>query len=94
MSDTYSAVVETARTYYNSDDADNFYFHVWGGEDIHIGIYDTPDEAIADASRRTVERMAALVPGLGPTLGYSTWAPVTAGRRAGSPGSSAVASRR
>ena len=66
MSDTYSAVVETARTYYNSDDADNFYFHVWGGEDIHIGIYDTADEAIADASRRTVERMAALVPGLGP----------------------------
>lgn len=66
MSDTYSAVVETARTYYNSDDADNFYFHVWGGEDIHIGIYDTPNETIADASRRTVERMAALVPGLGP----------------------------
>ncbi|WP_296808342.1 class I SAM-dependent methyltransferase [Thiocapsa sp.] len=66
MSDTYSAVVETARTYYNSDDADNFYFYVWGGEDIHIGIYDTANEAIADASRRTVERMAALVPGLGP----------------------------
>ena len=66
MSDIYSAVVETARNYYNSEDADNFYFHVWGGEDIHIGIYDTADEAIADASRRTVERMAALVPGLGP----------------------------
>jgi sarcosine/dimethylglycine N-methyltransferase len=66
MTDAYSAVVETARTYYNSEDADNFYFHVWGGEDIHIGIYDRPDEAIADASRRTVERMAALVPGLGP----------------------------
>ena len=66
MSDIYSAVVETARNYYNSEDADNFYFHVWGGEDIHIGIYDTADEAIAAASRRTVEQMAALVPGLGP----------------------------
>ena len=65
MSSTYSEVVETARSYYNSDDADNFYFYVWGGEDIHIGLYETPDEAIADASRRTVDRMAAMVPGLG-----------------------------
>ncbi len=57
MSD-YSEVVETAREYYNSDDADNFYYHVWGGEDIHIGLYASPDEPIADASRRTVARMA------------------------------------
>jgi sarcosine/dimethylglycine N-methyltransferase len=66
MSGAYSQVVETARSYYNSDDADNFYFHVWGGEDIHIGLYQTSGEAIADASRRTVERMAAMVPNLGP----------------------------
>jgi len=62
----YSEVVETAREYYNSDDADNFYFHVWGGEDIHIGLYQSPEEAIADASRRTVERMAAEVGPPGP----------------------------
>jgi sarcosine/dimethylglycine N-methyltransferase len=66
MSDGYSEVVETARSYYNSDDADNFYFHVWGGEDIHIGIYESPADPIAMASRRTVERMAAQVNGLGP----------------------------
>ncbi|MBK1724251.1 SAM-dependent methyltransferase [Thiocystis violacea] len=66
MSTSYSEVVETARTYYNSEDADNFYFHVWGGEDIHIGLYETPGEAIADASRRTVQRMASRVRGLGP----------------------------
>jgi sarcosine/dimethylglycine N-methyltransferase len=54
----YSEVVETAREYYNSDDADHFYFHVWGGEDIHIGLYRSDDEPIADASRRTVRRMA------------------------------------
>jgi len=66
VSTGYSTVVETARTYYNSDDADHFYFHVWGGEDIHIGVYETAHEAIADASRRTVERMAALVPRPGP----------------------------
>lgn len=57
----YSRVVQTARDYYNSDDADNFYFHVWGGEDIHIGLYRDDDEAIADASRRTVRRMAELL---------------------------------
>ena len=66
MSGTYSDVVETARRYYNSEDADNFYFHIWGGEDIHIGIYDHADEDIATASRRTVRRMAGLLPAPGP----------------------------
>jgi sarcosine/dimethylglycine N-methyltransferase len=53
--------VHTARDYYNSDDADNFYYHVWGGNDIHVGLYSTPDEDIDVASRRTVERMVQQV---------------------------------
>lgn len=57
----YSRVVQTARDYYNSGDADNFYFHIWGGEDIHIGLYRSDDEPIADASRRTVQRMSELL---------------------------------
>lgn len=65
MSEAYSEVVQTARDYYNSEDADNFYFHVWGGEDIHIGVYRHPDEDIATASRRTVEAMAERATGLG-----------------------------
>lgn len=64
MGNDYSEVVETARQYYNSEDADNFYYHVWGGEDIHIGLYETEDEAIAPASRRTVERMASMLDGM------------------------------
>jgi sarcosine/dimethylglycine N-methyltransferase len=59
MSANYSDVVETARAYYNSGDADNFYFEIWGGEDIHIGLYKTDDEAIPVASQRTVQTMAA-----------------------------------
>lgn len=51
--------VDVAREYYNSADADNFYAVIWGGEDIHVGLYDTSDEPIFDASRRTVERIAA-----------------------------------
>src|SRR5665811_603743 len=54
-----------ARDYYNSSDADNFYFTIWGGEDIHIGLYDHPEEPIFDASRRTVQQMASLLEGLG-----------------------------
>ena len=48
----------TAESYYDSDDADRFYFSIWGGEDIHIGLYQSEDEPIADASERTVARMA------------------------------------
>lgn len=57
----YSESVETARQYYNSEDADNFYYHIWGGEDIHIGLYESDQEPIATASRRTVQRMACML---------------------------------
>lgn len=55
--DDAAAVVKTTETYYDSDEADRFYFHVWGGEDIHIGLYEE-GEAIREASARTVTRMA------------------------------------
>jgi sarcosine/dimethylglycine N-methyltransferase len=51
-------VVAVARDYYNSDDADNFYYEIWGGEDIHIGLYRSREESIAVASARTVATMA------------------------------------
>lgn len=57
----YSRPVATARDYYNSPDADHFYYSIWGGEDIHIGLYDHEREAIVDASRRTVAHMADLL---------------------------------
>jgi len=65
MSTQYSEVVKTAQEYYNSDDADNFYFIVWGGEDIHVGLYGSETESIRDASRRTVEHMASRLNPLG-----------------------------
>jgi sarcosine/dimethylglycine N-methyltransferase len=64
MSAVHSDVVRTAREYYNSGDADAFYHNVWGGEDIHIGLYGSPGEAIATASERTVATMAARLPKL------------------------------
>lgn len=54
------STVEITKEYYNSSDADTFYHEIWGGEDIHIGLYtDTRD--IREASRLTVERMASLI---------------------------------
>ncbi len=57
----YSEVVTIAKNYYDSLDADQFYYLVWGGEDIHIGMYAFPGENIAAASVRTVEKMAQLL---------------------------------
>jgi len=51
-------LVEVTQNYYDSPDADEFYYNVWGGEDIHVGLYKNDTEPIADASRRTVETMA------------------------------------
>lgn len=56
---SFSKAVDTARKYYNSNDADNFYFTVWGGEDIHVGLYESEEESIYIASRRTVEQIAS-----------------------------------
>ena len=55
-----SNATAVARAYYNSADADAFYHTLWGGEDLHIGIYTSPNETIARASRRTVEHMASI----------------------------------
>lgn len=60
----YSSTVDTAREYYNSSDADRFYATIWGGEDIHIGLYESDKDSIVDASRRTVEKMASSVKNL------------------------------
>lgn len=57
-------VVLTAQNYYNSEDADTFYHTIWGGEDIHIGCYQSEDEPIFDASRRTVQKMAEQISNL------------------------------
>jgi SAM-dependent methyltransferase len=58
---TYSDAAATAASYYDSTDADHFYADIWGGEDIHIGLYAEPDEAIAAASRRTIDTLIDLI---------------------------------
>ncbi|EMB18027.1 methyltransferase domain-containing protein [Rhodopirellula europaea] len=60
----YDNATETARRYYNSSDADTFYAEVWGGEDIHIGIYQSSDEPISRASHRTVQHLTERLRGI------------------------------
>ncbi|MDV6034425.1 MAG: methyltransferase domain-containing protein [Phycisphaera sp. RhM] len=57
MSMSSETATQVAREYYNSSDADQFYSEIWGGEDIHIGLYESEDEPIKDASRRTVDHL-------------------------------------
>lgn len=54
-------LVHSTKEYYDSHDADNFYHIIWGGEDIHVGIYEHPDEDIFMASNRTVQHMLSML---------------------------------
>lgn len=60
MTDDVAQGVATARDYYDSDEAVGFYSQVWGGEDIHVGLYHDTDD-IREASQRTVHAMAGKV---------------------------------
>ncbi len=64
LSNNAAEVADVAERYYDSEDADQFYLNIWGGEDIHIGLYQGDGDKIADASRRTVEKMAHQIEGL------------------------------
>jgi len=55
-------LVNTTKTYYDSTDADEFYHTIWGGEDIHVGIYEIKDESIFQASKRTIQTMVSQLP--------------------------------
>lgn len=61
MADKSQEVVDTTKNYYDSEDADNFYYNVWGGEDIHVGLYNEIGESIYEASQRSVEKMTELI---------------------------------
>ena len=56
-------VRDVTESYYDSDDADAFYSRIWGGEDLHVGIYEGTRD-IAAASAATVDRMLEMLPPL------------------------------
>jgi len=58
MNDEFTDAVRVTKSYYDSDDAHNFYYTIWGGEDLHLGIYESAQDTIFEASRRTIRQMA------------------------------------
>jgi glycine/sarcosine/dimethylglycine N-methyltransferase len=58
--DNQPDIREVTEDYYDSEDADSFYSTIWGGEDLHIGIYDETND-IREASTATVDRMAEML---------------------------------
>lgn len=55
----FTPAESTAENYYDSSDADTFYERIWGGEDLHIGIYDEDGIDIRSASQKSVELIAS-----------------------------------
>ena len=64
---TESKGSRAAESYYDSDDADRFYSAVWGGEDIHVGLYQPGETDIKACSVKTMERMLESLGGLNAT---------------------------
>lgn len=64
MNTINSEAVKIAQNYYDGTETDRLYATIWGGEHIHYGMYQSPDEAIHDASLRTVETIASTLANL------------------------------
>lgn len=60
---TGADIRDTTEDYYDSTDANAFYSLVWGGEDLHVGLYDDTT-SIKEASVKTVDQMVAMIPEL------------------------------
>lgn len=65
MPNKRSETEQVAESYYDSSDADMFYERVWGGEDLHIGLYDK-GMSTREASQRTVATMEATLKTINP----------------------------
>ena len=46
MPDKTKEAIQKSTDYYNSSDTDNYYRAIWGGESIHVGIFDQPGISI------------------------------------------------
>ena len=64
MRNTEDISSTVAQRFYDNREADYFYRCIWGGEDIHVGIYKNEAELIFDASRRTIAIMASFLKNL------------------------------
>lgn len=59
---TEDNLTNAAKSHYDNQQVDNYYRHVWGGENIHIGIYETPEQSIQAASQNAISKMIKILP--------------------------------
>lgn len=60
---TSKDIRDVTEQYYDSEDADGFYSMIWGGEDLHVGLYESTQD-IRAASDAIVDYMRSAVPTL------------------------------
>ena len=54
LEDQYKDFAEAAEAFYNNTLTDAFCCSILGGEDAHIGIYETPNTSILESGRKSV----------------------------------------
>lgn len=54
--------IKDIKAYYNNDAAQAFYQTIWGGNSIHVGLYEDPSLTIRSAGRETIKKMIDLLP--------------------------------
>ena len=65
MSDITEKAIQKSTDYYNSSDTDTYYRKIWGGESIHVGIFDKPGISIREAARQAVTYLANRLDSIG-----------------------------
>ena len=65
MSDITEKAIQKSTDYYNSSDTDTYYRKIWGGESIHVGIFDKPGISIREAARQAVTYLASRLDSIG-----------------------------
>lgn len=54
---------DNVQKYYDNTDTDEFYFRIWGGEDLHLAFYEKPleEQDIRETSRKAVQWLSRLL---------------------------------
>ncbi|KAL8715447.1 MAG: hypothetical protein Q9220_000781 [cf. Caloplaca sp. 1 TL-2023] len=68
----HDSPTSAAQTYYDNPSTNAFYTTIWGGSDIHTGIYPTSETSITTASQLTVKHLASTVISSGIILNSAT----------------------
>ena len=55
-------IVQATKEYYDNKETDEYYHHIWGGDDMHVGIYDNAEQNLKEAAQNTTLVMLKKLP--------------------------------